>query len=376
MASIPSSALPGLERVPGKQNWIEKLPAPMRAAWHRSIIYRAAKHMAAKGMPVGMAIASANNWAEHICHTGDVKQWKGPQAVKPTSVAECCAARTLWNTMRATSHADTSIPAEERREIDLTFQLVDHLRDRIDLASKFTEALHPRVGKGKTGGGRFAKKGGDNAAPSKGKGIRPKFQFKTKGTKDEKTAHRHARDILYGISGVKKGGLTATQMKNRRQASNLSVLARRWNAQSREKRIAAMKAFLGRQATLPKGWSFDSEGRLHIDTNLSEARVRRIIELARYAIFGPRIDLAPSMGERIQAAKKGQALPGKNGNPPRFPITDADSLDKAIHAVGRARPNTEEERAKVRRFIISRAKALGLSSRIPSSWNADGSLKA
>ena len=29
-----------LEKVPGKQNWIDHLPAGMKAAWHRSIIYR------------------------------------------------------------------------------------------------------------------------------------------------------------------------------------------------------------------------------------------------------------------------------------------------------------------------------------------------
>lgn len=52
-------------------------------------------------MPVGQAIASAVNWAEHICSTGDVKQWKGPQQVSPKSRAECCAAVALWERMKA-----------------------------------------------------------------------------------------------------------------------------------------------------------------------------------------------------------------------------------------------------------------------------------
>jgi hypothetical protein len=95
-----------LEKVPGTQNWIERLPAPMRAAWNRSIIYRAAVHMhRERGMPVGMAIASAINWAKYICSTGDVKQWKGPQSVKPSSVAECFAAVALWESMKAAAHA-------------------------------------------------------------------------------------------------------------------------------------------------------------------------------------------------------------------------------------------------------------------------------
>ena len=95
-----------LERVPGAQNWIEHLPEPIRVAGDKSIVYRAATHMVDEhGMSVGVAIASALNWAKHICDTGDVKQWKGPQQVKPTSKAECCAAIALWEQMKGLSHA-------------------------------------------------------------------------------------------------------------------------------------------------------------------------------------------------------------------------------------------------------------------------------
>lgn len=95
-----------LEKVPGEQNWIDKLSAGTLAEWHASIVYRAAVHMHfERGMPVGMAIASALNWAAHICRTGDVKQWKGPQSVNPKSVAECCAAGALWERMKAEAHA-------------------------------------------------------------------------------------------------------------------------------------------------------------------------------------------------------------------------------------------------------------------------------
>jgi len=84
----------------------------------------------------------------------------------------------------------------------------------------------------------------------------------------------------------------------------------------------------------------------------------------------------PDMGTMRNLQKQGKAMPPQQpGGRPRFQIRNADDLDNAIHAVGRVRPNTEEARAKVRKFIISRAKALGLSSRIPDSWNADGSLK-
>jgi hypothetical protein len=62
---------------------------------------------------------------------------------------------------------------------------------------------------------------------------------------------------------------------------------------------------------------------------------------------------------------------------PSFPIkqrTGSDSLANAIKAVGRTRPNTPEQRAKVRRYIIGVARKEGWSSDIPDSWNSDGTL--
>lgn len=74
---------------------------------------------------------------------------------------------------------------------------------------------------------------------------------------------------------------------------------------------------------------------------------------------------------------KGQAMPAPGqGRPGRFQITDVQSLQDAILAVGRVRPNTDEARAKVRRFVMKRAKALGRLDLIPDTWAADGSLKS
>lgn len=74
--------------------------------------------------------------------------------------------------------------------------------------------------------------------------------------------------------------------------------------------------------------------------------------------------------------KQGKAMPPTSaGGTPRFPIANADDLANAIKAVGRVKPATEAARSKVRKYIIGRAKALGLSSKIPDTWNSDGSLK-
>jgi hypothetical protein len=95
-----------LSKTPQLDNWIDHLPAGMKAAWNRSIIYRAAVHLhQERGMAVGMAIASAINWCRDIVRTGDVSQWPGPQTVNPKSVAECVAALALWESMKAYAHA-------------------------------------------------------------------------------------------------------------------------------------------------------------------------------------------------------------------------------------------------------------------------------
>lgn len=71
--------------------------------------------------------------------------------------------------------------------------------------------------------------------------------------------------------------------------------------------------------------------------------------------------------------------PKKPGGRPRFQIQNRGDLDNAIRAVGRATDtsgqHTPAERAAVRRYIIGRARALGLTSMIPDTWGSDGSLK-
>jgi len=80
--------------------------------------------------------------------------------------------------------------------------------------------------------------------------------------------------------------------------------------------------------------------------------------------------------------KQGQAMPPSPANDsddPRFPIQSrsgpSNSLSAAIQAVGRAKPNTPEERAKVRRYIIKVANSKGWGDDIPDTWNSDGTLK-
>lgn len=64
--------------------------------------------------------------------------------------------------------------------------------------------------------------------------------------------------------------------------------------------------------------------------------------------------------QRREMADKGEAM--KDGS---YPIADADDLERAIHAVGRGKNNSHES---IRAHIKTRAKALGLSDKIPEDW--------
>lgn len=75
----------------------------------------------------------------------------------------------------------------------------------------------------------------------------------------------------------------------------------------------------------------------------------------------------PDMQTRKNLAKQGKAMPGGDSGG-RFPIRNEADLRRAIQAVGRAKGG-EAGRAKVRAFIVKRAKALGLQKLIPDSWS-------
>lgn len=70
--------------------------------------------------------------------------------------------------------------------------------------------------------------------------------------------------------------------------------------------------------------------------------------------------------DRDKMAKSGAAMPDGS-----YPIADEQDLDNAIHAVGRG----GADHNAIRKHVIKRADALGLSSKIPDNWNSDGSLK-
>jgi len=89
-----------------------------------------------------------------------------------------------------------------------------------------------------------------------------------------------------------------------------------------------------------------------VSTDELRARVASAKEIAQFA------DISPKVRERL--AKTGKALPDGS-----YPIRNTSDLKNAIQAYGRANP---EDRAKVRRHIVKRARALGKSDLIPENW--------
>lgn len=73
--------------------------------------------------------------------------------------------------------------------------------------------------------------------------------------------------------------------------------------------------------------------------------------------------------QMAQMLKSGVAMPNANGDP-SYPIADAEDLENAVHAVGRGK----SDKSAIRAHIVKRAKALGLESKLPDTWN--GSDKA
>lgn len=64
--------------------------------------------------------------------------------------------------------------------------------------------------------------------------------------------------------------------------------------------------------------------------------------------------------ERRRLAAAGEAMPDGS-----YPTPDADALQRAIEAYGRA---PEAERPELRRYLVRRAVALGRTDLIPDTW--------
>jgi peptidoglycan hydrolase-like protein with peptidoglycan-binding domain/ssDNA-binding Zn-finger/Zn-ribbon topoisomerase 1 len=110
LEEVKSAAYPSLERVPGKQNWVDK------AGGLPSYIERIAKHLHyEKGMTIGRAIAVAVNAVRKMCASGDVN-FPGAQQVNVKSRAQACAAVASWEKKKASARAKEAVLLIEAAE--------------------------------------------------------------------------------------------------------------------------------------------------------------------------------------------------------------------------------------------------------------------
>ncbi|GAA3032220.1 hypothetical protein GCM10020000_06490 [Streptomyces olivoverticillatus] len=105
----------------------------------------------------------------------------------------------------------------------------------------------------------------------------------------------------------------------------------------------------------------ESAGRTPISESV-QASVERVGEAGAEEAYSAR--------QKRAMAAKGQAMKNPSGDP-SYPIKTKSDLRKAIRAVGRGGADHDA----IRRHIIQRATALGVTSMLPDTWNKDGSMK-
>lgn len=109
---------------------------------------------------------------------------------------------------------------------------------------------------------------------------------------------------------------------------------------------------LDRADMIPEEWK--SASLIEEEANEMRARVASAQAISELAEIPQKV--------RDRLAKEGKALPDGS-----YPIRNAQDLKNAIYAFGRANPS---DRAKVRRHIMKRARALGKADMIPEQWKS------
>ena len=141
LSEVKSSAYPKLERVPGKQNWVD------RAGGLPSYIERIAKHLHyEKGFPIGTAIAIAVNTVKRWASAGTVTKKGGHQVTAATrakaakAVAEWEAKKKAGSKKMNEAAADDEVETDETLDVLMeaeAFEAVIEPRDLTEDAVKY-----------------------------------------------------------------------------------------------------------------------------------------------------------------------------------------------------------------------------------------------
>jgi hypothetical protein len=106
------------------------------------------------------------------------------------------------------------------------------------------------------------------------------------------------------------------------------------------------------------------------DKNIKDAKVKLALHRQRARAHEFRRDRTQAEVDRL--GEQGLAHKALDGSGYHFPVENEGDLRNAIEAVNRARAG---ERWSIRKFLIRRAKELGLMALIPRHWEAAGHLE-
>jgi hypothetical protein len=386
-------------------NWVEKHGGLPR------YIERIAVHLIAKGMTRSRAIATAINAAKRMCATGDLN-FPGAQQVNPGSRAEACKAVAQWTALKARAKADTSLPAADRRVIELAFQQVDQEAEMIDLASPrpglvqiavkvrsragkvFTRRMWVRPGQKKA----MEKQGG---APLSAQGLKTTRE-QTKVLEELAKIPREKRPkgwegLVKALADPRHGGRLGPEKRKLLRAVEESAPA---DSPLRKAATAALKADVPTErkrdrvkraarkvaSTFKPAEAKEPKQRESLTTDEAVKRWNALPdkERMRRAKRKPKLGKGYRMmedgsiikvrgGRKVELAAKHipaesrekAAAKGQTAYDHSFPIRNKDELRRAIAAYGRA---PADKRALLRRFILARAKALGAMDLVPEAW--------
>lgn len=311
-----------------RENWVDKtggLPLYIRAIMHALIRSGHSRERA-----IQLAVGTVKNWAS------------GQGNVSAATRARAAKAVAEWEAKKARAH---SMSASTTRTLDMAACPNCHTTLTVDLAARKKKDPNAyQSSNGLKAQGQAADGGGgdfNSKHPRAGKGNPTGGQFITAGS-----TGNEARGAEEAIGAKPDGVIDAAdvaKIKEFQKANGLVV----------DGKIGTQTADQIREGDVRKGGKrtkVKPGALLPVDRQLLRENGVRQANTS-----------APSDGA-VDLAAKG-AMPGN-----RFPVPDVEHLRKAVRAYGRAKP---ADKPKVKRHIIARAKAMGVSHKLPDKWKAN-----
>lgn len=323
---LGSPAGPGLFRVKGLQ-----LPA-----YIQNIAHALERNGHPESQAIQLAIGACQRWA------------RGGGKVSPEVRAAAAKALAEWEAAKAAAHSHSNDPEDAVT---------------VELAGAFNSALHPRVGAGSTGGGRFAAKNA-SAAPAAGKqaqsGRPGRPSQPVTGRRAQVRQLRERASALRGQAGILDQQAHALAAAHPASKAASKVAKKAAATRAKKNLPVRHRTKTSARKTKPKASVASRITSLRSRARILRTRARLLDIKAReiaLAGAGPAVELsvmtpAPQRAAgRRKLAAEDKALPDGTD-----PIPNLDYLKRAIKSVGRVDPS---KRPALKALIRKRARELG-----------------